>query len=542
LLGFHLSIFPALPALRLPSLPAGENLNIMSTNAKTQNAISPTRTEDFPEWYQQVIKASDLAENSEVRGCMVIKPWGYGIWELIQKQLDIHFKATGHQNAYFPLLIPLSYLEKEAAHVEGFAKECAVVTHHRLEAVKDADGKMRMVPSGELGEPYVIRPTSETIIGAAFARWVESYRDLPLLINQWANVMRWEMRPRIFLRTAEFLWQEGHTAHETKDEALTETEMMLQVYRQFAEEHLAIPVLTGEKSPRERFPGADSTLCIEAMVQDRKAIQAGTSHFLGQHFSEAANIQFTGRSGAKELAWTTSWGVSTRLIGTLIMAHSDDDGLVLPPRVAPQQIVIVPIINKEETKAQVLEAARSLAAQLRAQSFHGDAIRVHVDERDVAGGTKNWEWIKKGVPIRIELGPRDVEKGTAALARRDQGHKDKSFPAMTELVTNIASTLQSIQDNLLEKARTFRDANMVKIETKAEFEAFFTAKNPDKPEIHGGFALVHWAGNADDEDNLQKTLGVTMRCIPRGEEFLEKGICPFTGGESAQRVVFSKAY
>ena len=318
-----------------------------ATMSSEKTAITPTRSEDFPEWYQQVIKAADLAENSETRGCMVIKPWGYGIWELIQQQLDRRFKATGHQNAYFPLLIPLSYLEKEAEHAEGFATECAVVTHHRLEVVKDpVTGKSKMIPAGELAEPYVIRPTSETIIGAAFARWIESYRDLPLLINQWANVMRWEMRPRLFLRTAEFLWQEGHTAHETKSEAIAETRMIHGQYEEFLRDHLAIPIIPGEKTENERFPGADMTLTVEAMVQDCKAIQAGTSHYLGQNFSKAQNISFTGRDGTVQHAHTTSWGVSTRLIGTLIMAHSDDDGLVLPPRVATQQLVILPITPK----------------------------------------------------------------------------------------------------------------------------------------------------------------------------------------------------
>ena len=510
--------------------------------SKPQTAITPVRQDDFPEWYQQVIKAADLAENSEVRGCMVIKPWGYGVWELIQRQLDSMFKATGHKNAYFPLLIPLSYLEKEAAHVEGFAKECAVVTHHRLESVKQPDGKMKMVPTGKLEEPFVIRPTSETIIGAAFARWVQSYRDLPLLINQWANVMRWEMRPRIFLRTAEFLWQEGHTAHETKEEALEETETMLGVYQTFVRDHLAIPVLCGEKSARERFPGAESTLCIEAMVQDRKAIQAGTSHFLGQNFAHASGISFTGRSGNKEHAWTTSWGVSTRLIGTLIMAHADDDGLVLPPRVATEQIVILPVTPKEDSKAAVLAAAHHLAAALRGQVFHGDALRVTVDERDLAGGTKSWEWIKKGVPLRVEIGPRDLEKGTIAVARRDAAHKEKAFPTAGEFTATAVSMLQSIQDGLLARATLFRDANMVKIDDRQTFEKFFTPENSEKAEIHGGFALVHWAGTAEDEDHLQKSLGVTMRCIPRGTEFQESGICPFTGGASTRRVIFAKAY
>ena len=344
-----------------------------------QTAITPTRADNFPEWYQQVIKAADLAENSDVRGCMIIKPWGWGIWENMQRQLDAMFKETGHVNAYFPLFIPLSFLEKEAKHVEGFAKECAVVTHHRLE---EKDGKL--VPAGELAEPLIVRPTSETIIGAAYARWVQSYRDLPLLINQWANVVRWEMRPRLFLRTAEFLWQEGHTAHETMEEAVDETDKMLGVYEKFAREHLALPVVTGEKSEGERFPGAVSTLCIEAMVQDRKAIQAGTSHFLGQNFSRASGIEFAARDGSRQFAWTTSWGVSTRLIGTLIMAHSDDDGLVLPPRVAPAQIVILPVMAKEESRAAVLEAAGKLAAELRGQTAFGEPIRVEIERSATA--------------------------------------------------------------------------------------------------------------------------------------------------------------
>ena len=509
---------------------------------KVQSAVSPQRAADFPEWYQQVIKAADMAENSEVRGCMVIKPWGYGIWENIQRQLDRMFKDTGHSNAYFPLLIPLSYLEKEAAHVEGFAKECAVVTHHRLEGKKDANGVIRMVPAGELAEPYVIRPTSETIIGAAFARWVESYRDLPLLINQWANVMRWEMRPRIFLRTAEFLWQEGHTAHETKEEALEETAKMLDVYETFVRDHLAIPVIKGEKSERERFPGAESTLCIEAMVQDRKAIQAGTSHFLAQHFSKAAGIQFTSRSGGKEFAWTTSWGVSTRLIGTLIMAHADDDGLMLPPRVATNQIVIIPVTPKEESRAAVIEACQNLAKDLRARTWRGEPITAHVDARDLAGGTKNWEWIKKGVPLRIEIGPRDLEKGSVAIARRDLTPKDKSFVPTAEFLDSAAGLLESIQEGMLARATAFRDEHMVRIHSLAEFEAWFTAKNPDKPEIHGGFALVHWAGSAEDEDRLQKQLGVTLRCIPFGGKWQEDGECFLTGKPSQRLVIFAKAY
>lgn len=505
-------------------------------------AITPTRQQDFPEWYQQVVKAADLAENSEVRGCMVIKPWGYGLWENIQRQLDVRFKETGHQNAYFPLLIPLSYLEKEAQHAEGFATECAVVTHHRLEAVKQADGTTKMIPTGELAEPFVIRPTSETIIGAAFARWVESYRDLPLLINQWANVMRWEMRPRLFLRTAEFLWQEGHTAHETAEEAMTETKTMHKVYEDFLRHYLAIPAIPGEKTERERFPGALNTFTVEAMVQDRKAIQAGTSHFLGQNFSKAANIQFLGRDNQRHFAWTTSWGVSTRLIGTLLMAHADDDGMVLPPRIAPVHIVILPVTPKAETRQAVLDACAALAQTLRSHTFNEQPMAVHVDQRDIPGGQRNWEWIKKGVPLRVEIGPRDIESRSVAVTRRDRGPKEKEFLNKEEFIRNAPEILEDIQERLLERALAHREANTRRLETEAEFRQFFTPDNEDKPEIHGGFALMHWAGSADDEDRLQKELKVTIRCIPAGDEYVEEGTCFLTGKPSHRRVVFAKSY
>ena len=413
---------------------------------KPKTALTPTRIEDFPEWYQQVVSAADLAENSDVRGCMVIKPWGYGIWENIQDQLDGMIKATGHKNAYFPLFIPVSYIEKEAAHVEGFAKECAVVTHHRLEV--GPDGKMHPAPSAELTEPLVVRPTSETIIGASFAKWVQSYRDLPLLINQWANVVRWEMRPRLFLRTAEFLWQEGHTAHETEQEAIEEAVQMLEVYATFARNHLALPVYHGEKTESERFPGAVQTLTIEAMVQDRKAIQAGTSHFLGQNFAKAPGIRYVSRNGKEEYVWTTSWGASTRLIGALIMTHADDDGMILPPRIAPSQVVILPITPKEETKQAVLDAATALKARIAGQRYGDDSIRVEVDRRDIGGGAKNWEWIKRGVPIRIEIGPRDLSAGTVALSRRDQPVKEKVFKPSAEIVNQLPAILGEIQRNL----------------------------------------------------------------------------------------------
>jgi prolyl-tRNA synthetase len=511
------------------------------SDAATKSAISPTRTEDFPEWYQQIVRAAELAENSEVRGCMVIKPWGFGIWENIQKQLNAMFKATGHRNAYFPLFIPLSYMEKEAEHVEGFAKECAVVTHHRLDV--GPDGKMRPAPSAELTEPLIIRPTSETIIGATFSKWIQSYRDLPLLINQWANVVRWEMRPRVFLRTSEFLWQEGHTVHETREEAEAETLQMLKIYQQFAEDFLAIPNYEGEKTESERFPGAVTTLCIEAMMQDRKAVQSGTSHFLGQNFAQASNIRFLSRNGTQEFGWTTSWGVSTRLLGEIIMVHADDDGAVLPPRIAPSHVVILPIVPKPEHRAAVWEAADKLAAELQQQRYAGEPILVEVDRRDLGGGVKNWEWIKRGIPIRVELGPRDLEKGTVAFSRRDRPVKEKAFLPSSEVVQSLSATLEEIQNNLFTRAKTFRDQHTVRIDSKADFYDFFTPKNDERPEIHGGFALAHWSGESEVEAKIKADLKVTIRCIPFSPELRgEPGICPFSGKPSKGRVVFGKAY
>ncbi len=509
-------------------------------NTPVKTAITPRREDDFPEWYQQVIRAAEMAEPSDVRGCMVIRPWGYGVWENMQRQLDFMFKATGHRNAYFPLFIPLSYFEKEAAHVEGFAKECAVVTHTRLEV--NAEGKM--VPASPLTEPLVVRPTSETIIGATYAKWVQSYRDLPILINQWANVVRWEMRPRVFLRTTEFLWQEGHTVHESEAEAREETKRMLDVYETFVSDHLAVPVFSGEKSESERFPGAVQTLCIEAMVQDRKAIQAGTSHFLGQNFSRASGIQFQSREGKQEFGWTTSWGMSTRLIGTVIMAHADDDGLVLPPRIAPTHIVIVPITPKEETRAAVLEAADKLASELRAMRYHDAPIEVEVDRRDLGGGVKNWEWIKKGVPLRIELGPRDLESGQIALSRRDGPVKAKEFLAAAEVVGRATELLDSIQQNLLARATAFRDENTQVLDTKEAFYEFFTPKNSAKPEIHGGFALAHWNGSRAVEEQIKADLKVTIRCIPLDDPAHppKPGRCVITGEPSPRRVLWAKSY
>ncbi|MBS0615725.1 MAG: proline--tRNA ligase [Verrucomicrobia bacterium] len=500
-----------------------------------KTAISPRRDENYPDWYQEVVK--DLAEHSPVRGCMVIKPWGYSIWENMQKILDARFKETGHQNAYFPLFIPLSYLEKEAEHVEGFAKECAVVTHHRLEVGKDG----KLVPAGELEEPLIVRPTSETIIGETFAKWITSYRDLPLLINQWANIVRWEMRTRLFLRTTEFLWQEGHTAHATADEALEETMRMLGVYADFAEKTLAIPVIRGEKTPTERFPGAVSTYTIEGMMQDRKALQCGTSHFLGQNFAKASNIKFRDAAGEECLAWTTSWGLTTRMIGALVMTHSDDDGLVLPPKIASAHVVLIPVIHKEEVRAEVIHYCHALAGELRHVLFDGKPLTVLVDERDMRGGDKMWSWIKKGVPVRIEIGPRDIAGDKFPLARRDKAPNEKAFLSRGQLVATISDILEDIQSGLYTKAKTHRDQNMVKIDSKEEFYQFFTPKNEQNPEIHGGFALAHWSGDPEIEKKTKEDLGVTIRCIPLDAEN-EEGKCPFTGKKSHERVIFAKAY
>jgi prolyl-tRNA synthetase len=502
----------------------------MAKAAKT--AIQPTREQDYPEWYQQIIKAADLAENSPVRGCMVIKPWGYQLWENMQRALDDMFKATGHQNAYFPLFIPMSFLEKEAEHVEGFAKECAVVTHHRLEP--DPDGGLR--PAGKLEEPLIVRPTSETIIGATYAKWVQSHRDLPILINQWANVVRWEMRTRMFLRTAEFLWQEGHTVHATSEEAIEETERMIDVYADFAENWMAMPVIIGSKTAAERFPGAVETLSIEAMMQDRKALQAGTSHFLGQNFSRAQEIVFQDDDGERQFAWTTSWGVSTRLVGALIMTHSDDDGLVLPPRLAATQIVILPIYRDDAQRADVMAYVDSLKNELSAQQFAGAPIRVEVDDRDIRGGEKKWHHVKRGVPIRLEIGPKDIEKNSVFMGRRD--HPKSQGIGRGELVATIANILTEMQQALFDRATQLRENNSTEITTEADFRNFFTAKNEN--EIHGGFAHCHFA-NEDDLEPLLKELKVTVRCIPRDNNDVA-GTCFYSGKPAQRKAIFAKAY
>ena len=517
----------------------------------TKTAITPTRQEDYPEWYQQVVKAADLAENSDVRGCMVIKPWGYALWENIQRNLDFMFKETGHKNAYFPLFIPKSFFEKEAEHVAGFAKECAVVTHSRLED----DGKGGLKVAGELTEPLIVRPTSETIIGASFARWVQSYRDLPLLINQWANIVRWEMRTRMFLRTTEFLWQEGHTVHATYEDAMEETVKMLGVYAKFAREYLALPVIEGEKTAGERFPGALHTYCIEAMMQDKKALQSGTSHFLGQNFAKASEIKFQNKEGVVEYAWTTSWGVSTRLIGAVIMAHSDDNGLVIPPKIAPEHIVFIPIYKNDEEREAVMDYTNDIINEIKKQKYCDEYIRIELDDRDINNGEKNWQWIKKGIPVRVEIGPKDLENDSVFLGRRDKEPRDKKSEKRQDFIKNIVSILDDIQDNIYKKALAFQIENTKNIDTKEEFYDFFTAKNPEKPEIHGGFAMSHWCENEECETKIKDDLKVTIRCIPAetrsappmknewgGDGGDDNGECILCGKPSKQRVLFGKSY
>jgi len=503
---------------------------------KIKTAITPTRNEDYPQWYQEVIKASDMAENSPVRGCMVIKPWGYALWENIMHEMDVLFKQTGVKNAYFPLFIPLSFLEKEAAHVEGFAKECAVVTHHRLEK----GDRGRLIPAGELTEPLVVRPTSETIIGDAFSKWISSHRDLPLLINQWANVVRWEMRTRLFLRTSEFLWQEGHTAHANQAEAVERTQMMLDVYARFCEEYLAMPVVKGAKTAAERFPGAIDTLCIEAMMQDKKALQAGTSHFLGQNFAKASGIRFQSAQEKEEYAWTTSWGVSTRMIGGLIMCHGDDDGLILPPRIASSHVVLLPIIRKAADSGPVMAFTRQLADELENVSYHNRPVRVEIDTRDI-GGARGWDWIKKGIPLRVEIGPRDIAANSVFVGRRDQNHRDKASVNRDQFIQTIGTTLDDIQSVLFQRALDFRKTNTHTIDKRDAFYNFFTPQNQAKPEIHGGFAISPWCGAARCEAQIKKDLSVTIRCVPFSESDTQ-GRCICCGKPSDKQVVFAKSY
>jgi len=499
--------------------------------AKNKTAITPTRAENYAEWYQQVVKNSDLAENSPVRGCMVIKPWGFGIWENIKDALDRRFKETGHENAYFPLLVPVSFLEREAEHVDGFAKECAVVTHHRLE--KTDSNELR--PSGLLEEPFVIRPTSETIIGETYSKWVNSYRDLPILINQWANVMRWEMRTRLFLRTSEFLWQEGHTVHASAEEAREETLMILDIYAEIARNWLAMPVIKGEKTPEERFPGAVETYTIEAMMQDGKALQAGTSHFLGQNFARAFDIKYLSKEGREEYGWTTSWGASTRMIGGLIMTHSDDDGLVLPPAIAPKQVTIIPVGREDEQASARLEYCERLKKQLAEKTGNGYRIESFIDNRDVGGGVKFWESIKKGYPLRIEIGNKELEASTVSINRRCDDRREKSVVGVNEFVSRSESMLADIQDTLYERARKYQEDKTVSVGSLDEFVDYFK-KNQDFVEC---FASCD-PDDVDAREAATKPLQVTSRCAPL-ETFAEEGTCIFTG-KKGKKVIFAKAY
>jgi prolyl-tRNA synthetase len=506
-----------------------------------KHALNVTREADFAAWYQAVISEADLAEESGVRGCMVIRPWGYGIWERIQRLLDDRIKATGHENCYFPLFIPLSYFEKEAEHVDGFAKEMAVVTHHRL---VQKDGKLVPDPEAKLEEPLVVRPTSETVIGAAFSRWVQSWRDLPVLINQWANVVRWEMRTRMFLRTSEFLWQEGHTAHASEAEAREETLKMLEVYRSFAEDCLAMPVVAGEKPENERFPGAVSTYSIEAMMQDGKALQAGTSHFLGTTFSSAQNIRFQNAEGELELAQTTSWGVSTRMIGGVIMVHGDDDGLRVPPRVAPWQIVIVPMLRDQPEDAAIVDYCKTLQQELAVFSVFGEPVRALLDLKFGKAATKRWGWVKKGAPIVIEVGGRDVAGGNVSVIRRDRlyredGKLDSAVVARGQLVDEATQMLESIQQALHAQARERMDSNIRRDVT--DFAALEKAFEGAKP----GWVEVNWAkpsgAELDKVVERLKALKLTFRNVP-GDAAAAEGNCIFTGQPAVERILVARAY
>ena len=509
--------------------------------ATAADGITP-RAQDYGQWYLDIVKRADLADHSSVRGCMVIKPHGYAIWEKLQRELDERFKATGHVNAYFPLFIPLSFFQKEEEHAAGFAKECAVVTHHRLKAV---DGVVGVDPDSKLEEPLVVRPTSETIIWAQYKNWIQSYRDLPLLINQWANVVRWEMRTRLFLRTAEFLWQEGHTAHATEEEAREEVSRMLEVYADVAENVMGVPVVRGHKTEGERFAGALDTQSIEGMMQDGKALQMGTSHYLGQNFAKSADVKFLNKDGQLEYVHATSWGVSTRLIGALIMTHSDDNGLILPPKLAPIQVVIVPIYKTPEEQERTTAEAQAVAAELRRQG-----LSVKVDDREgMQPGAKYYEWERKGVPVRLEIGPRDLEKGSLCVVRRfvieqdgeseqDLRKRKKQFLPRAEAIAGMTALMDTLQKDLLERARIQKQKKTRMIATLEEYDESFKGG--------GGFAWVHWAGTRDDEDTMAKRFETSIRCIPFADQIPEEGrgegLCILTGKPSAQRVLMAKAY
>jgi prolyl-tRNA synthetase len=488
----------------------------------------PKRSEDYSLWYNELVKRADLAENSPVRGCMVIKPYGYSIWEKMQAELDRMFKETGHSNAYFPLFIPKSFLSKEASHVEGFAKECAVVTHYRLKNAEDGSGVI-VDPEAKLEEELIVRPTSETVIWSTYKNWIQSYRDLPLLVNQWANVVRWEMRTRLFLRTTEFLWQEGHTAHATSDEAMSETVQMMNIYAQFAEEFMALPVVKGKKTASERFAGADETLCIEALMQDGKALQAGTSHFLGQNFAKAFEVKFATKEGGLEYVWGTSWGVSTRLMGALVMAHSDDNGLVLPPKLAPFQVVIVPIYRGEEELVLISVKAKEIMTDLRKAG-----ISVKYDDRDTQKpGWKFAEYELKGVPVRIALGPRDLENKTLEIARRDNLTKESFQWEDMPIAEKIGGLLEEIQQGIYQKAFDFRKENTTEVNSWEEFKQVLEDK--------AGFLSAHWDGTPETEEKIKELTKATIRCIPL-DQVPEQGVCVYSGKPSSGRVLFAKAY
>jgi prolyl-tRNA synthetase len=486
----------------------------------------PKRSEDYSLWYNELVKRAGLAENSPVRGCMIIKPYGYAIWERMQRVLDDMFKQTGHTNAYFPLFIPKSFFSKEASHVEGFAKECAVITHYRLKNAEDGSGVV-VDPDAKLEEELIVRPTSETVIWNTYKNWIQSYRDLPLLLNQWANVVRWEMRTRLFLRTTEFLWQEGHTAHATAKEAIAETEQMLDVYADFAENFMAVPVVKGIKTPNERFAGAVETYCIESLMQDGKALQAGTSHFLGQNFAKAFEVKFATKEGGLEYVWGTSWGVSTRLMGALIMAHSDDEGLVLPPKLAPIQVVIIPVFFNDTQLAQISEKARQIKKALEAKG-----ISVKFDDRDTQKpGWKFAEYELQGVPVRIAIGARDLENGTAEVARRDT--KEKAAYSLENIEEKVEALLDAIQDNIFQKALKFREENTTKVDSYDEFKQVLDTK--------GGFVLAHWDGTPETEERIKEETKATIRCIALNTQ-PEEGTCLVTGQPSSRRVYFARAY
>jgi prolyl-tRNA synthetase len=487
----------------------------------------PTRSEDYSLWYNELVKKADLAEHSDVRGCMVIKPYGYSIWEKMQQALDKMFKDTGHSNAYFPLFVPKSLFEAEEKNAEGFAKECAIVTHYRLKTDPNNKGKLIVDPDAKLEEELIVRPTSEAIIWNTYRKWIQSYRDLPILVNQWANVVRWEMRTRLFLRTAEFLWQEGHTAHATSQEAVNETVQMLNVYADFAENFMAMPVVKGRKSEGERFPGALDTYCIEAMMQDGKALQAGTSHFLGQNFAKAFNVQFASKEGKLDHVWGTSWGVSTRLMGALIMAHSDDDGLILPPKLAPIHVVIVPIFRSEEDLQKITDKVNEISAPLRKLGY-----TVKFDNRDTQKpGFKFAEWELKGVPVRLAIGPRDLENGTVEVARRDT--KEKQVMKMEDISTAIPKLLDDIQQNIYQRALSFKKEKTTEVNSFEEFKKVLDEK--------GGFVSAHWDGTTDTEASIKDETKATIRCIPLDAK-AEEGKCIFSGKPSTRRVLFARAY